>query len=51
MIDKDFDKCCDIIDIGDVDILCDCVRMLCVYSNVARDCLIGQYCDILDEND
>lgn len=40
---------CDIIDklngIGDVDILCDCISMLCVNCDGASDLVIGHYGD------
>ena len=49
---KDWKDCCTIIDrledIGDVDILCNIIRMLCSNSQECTDILIGQYGDELE---
>ena len=51
---QEWNICCDIIEkleeIGDEHILCDCIRMCCANSDEIRDCVIGQYREVL-END
>jgi len=49
---KDWEQCCRIIDsledIGDTDILCNVIRMLCSNSQTNMDLLIGQYGDEIE---
>ena len=51
---EDWRRCCIIIDklvdIGDCDILGDCIRMCCANSEEVMDCVIGQYEDIYDDD-
>lgn len=50
----DWKQVCEIVDrleSYDSFILCECIRMLCANSSEASDCLIGQYGDILEEED
>lgn len=51
----DWKKCCDIIEklieIGDSNILGDVIRMCCANSYENMNCVIGQYGDVLNNDD
>lgn len=55
MYSQDWKKCCDIIDklveIGDENILGDVIRMCCANSEEIRDCVIGQYGEVIENDD
>ena len=52
---EDWEKCCKIIDkltdIGDENILGSCVTMLCANIKEAQDLVIGQYQEVLDDDE
>ena len=52
---KDWEECCNIIDrlveIGDCEILGDCIRMACANSEEIMNCVIGQYGDDICDDD
>lgn len=52
---QDWKQCCDIIDyligIGDSEILGECIRCACSNSEEAMNCIIGQYNEVLENDD
>ena len=52
---EDWKKCCEIIDklieISDREQLGDCIRMCCANSEEIMNCVIGQYSDVIENDD
>lgn len=52
---QDWKQCCDIIDrlvdIGDCNVLGDCILMCCSNSEEVMNCVIGQYSGVLNRDE